>query len=130
MRDYMQPNRGIDCDPENVGRKQIILNTCSGELPNIEAGEGSLSVAEAVARTIKAEDGKVDIYAASTVLTPHADGRGRVYFFDGPRANSAKELRSVMTKLTPERRGGLLGTEQKTYVRREKVGSVSVRRTA
>lgn len=124
VRDYMQPNRGIDCDPENVGRKQVILSTCSGDVSYDDGWDQYHSIAEAVASSLKEGDDNVDIYAGRDIISEYLSAPGKIMF------KGKSDDRSATNKLVVERRGGLLGAEQKTYVRREKVNSVSVRRTA
>ncbi|MBP7858168.1 hypothetical protein KA016_03840, partial [Candidatus Saccharibacteria bacterium] len=129
VRDYMQPNRGIDSDNENIGKKQIVLRTCSGDVPYESAGRKYYSIAEALARTIKEGDENTDIYAAREVMYTAKDNEGRVILGDFPRYTIDKSTVSAANKITVERRGGLMGTEPKTFIKRTRVKSISVRKT-
>ena len=62
VRDYMQPNRGIDSDDELIGKKQLVVSACSSDKP-IRYKDGSNgSFVDKIAKLIAApSDRSVEI---------------------------------------------------------------------
>lgn len=70
VKEYMAPNRGIDSDQSLAGTKQVILHSCSGDVPaqyDTEAFRGFDSVVEAAASQTSPED-KTYLYGAEAVM--------------------------------------------------------------
>lgn len=129
VRDYMQPNRGEDSAPENIGKIQIVLLTCSGGALVWSKQKGRFargkisSVADEVAKQLVGLDARV-------IASPHetmdvTDNQGRLMFVDYDTYIKTGEARPSMQVLIPTRKG-LLG--RKTVIRRESIGGESVRK--
>lgn len=132
VRDYMQRNRETDAGEDNMGRIQVIWNSCSGDVPDVDQGITHESSAEAIAKVIASADTSADVYAAPGVLvSPSKDDQGRVVFNILENATEEKPSTSFLqaNKLVAERRGGTLGYPVKTYIRRTAVHNISVGRT-
>lgn len=123
VRNYMQPNRGIDSTTENIGKKQIILATCSGDDRNTWRSLGvSESVAEAVAVTLGISP-DTDVYASGEEMYIDQHEPGAVSFrqYDPvltPRGMSPvamRKLRLVKSRNFPD-----------GEIERAVVGSVSI----
>jgi len=128
VRDYMQPNRGIDSEAENVGRIQVILGSCNADVPYVYNGKEYPSLAETTAKAIGEADALADVYAAPGVTTvTREDARAVFRVRDNPDDNSKRAPRKRrVSRITPERRGGTLGYPKKTLINRVELDSVSV----
>lgn len=115
VSEYMQPNRGVDCTPEQVGRREVIINSCSGD---VEYMRGLPSTTELIARMAGVG---TDVYGASNVLyvspTRLAEGGSAVEF---KRKTEAGEFVGATNKVTAEGRQGILG-RTKTRLMRSRV---------
>lgn len=133
VRDFMQPNRGIDSAPENIGRVQIILNTCDGDVPMWHEGIEYPSMAEAIAKPIGDElvgRDDVDIYAAPGRAFDSEENGRMVFNVSTDPEDDESPVIQAMNRLTPESRGGLPGYPKKTVIRRRPVDGVSVRKAS
>lgn len=99
--DFMQPNRGVDSTSEQVGRREVILNSCSSD---VEFFKGIPSSSEVVARAGNRPD--TDVYGASDVMYLDERKDGAVRFAglsDEKKVISEPtfdDMRDIGTKIT------------------------------
>lgn len=107
--EYMQDSRGIDDNQELVGRRQIIIDSCSQAKPrevvrmvNGEQSVAQESTAETLAKVMSHTS--VDIYAAATPVSSRATEAGFNYW-DG----ESKAIHPA-TKMTIDEHGRIVTT--------------------
>lgn len=127
VRDYMQPNKNIyDTESENIGRIQVIIVSCSSDVPVEQDGHHYASMAEAVANRIA--DSNTDVYAPPGVAVVSRDKQRHLTFRILGGTEDDPSWSQRMSRLTTERRGGLLGYPTKIVTHRATIDSVSVGR--
>ena len=146
VRDYMQPNRGIDSDDELKGKKQLIVSACSSDKPTRFADGTNASFVEKIAQMVaypsdrSIEKGihsrrgyqkNVVLYGALEDMAEMRLENGRVGFVD----HNSETQRTVTTKRSinePKAADRIFGTSRQnisTHSIRTRKG-VPVRRTA
>lgn len=146
VRDYMQPNRGIDSDDELIGKKQVIVSACSSDKQVLLADGSRTSFLERVARMVAYPSDKamqnghskkdalqanVVFYGALQDMAEQPLENGRVGFVDQRKdGNRTVTTKRVIDELS--RIDRFLGTSRKhisTHAVRTRKG-VPVRRVS
>jgi hypothetical protein len=146
VRDFMQPNRGIDSEDELVGKKQIVVSACSSDKEAAMADGSNASFLEKIAKMVaypsnrsirkgihsrRSFQNNIVLYGALQDMAEMNLENGRVGFVD----HKSETQRTVTTKRTINELGlkaELFGTnrdEISTHSIRTRKG-VPVRRVA
>ncbi|MGV9002018.1 MAG: hypothetical protein ACOH18_03640 [Candidatus Saccharimonadaceae bacterium] len=120
--EFMQANKGIDSPAEQIGRREIIVHSCSSD---VEYVKGVPSTAEVVARATGRQD--VDVFGAADVMYLQSDARG-VRFEGRVEGDSADggEYQNIATKVTIGGKEGMFDKLARTFARSDMSESYGV----
>jgi len=130
VAEYMQDSRGVDEPQETVGRRRIILDSCSQARPSQVWRDGpddtwvdrDESTAESLA--LAANNPKLDVYAGKNVQSLHKTDRGfrMEEHIMLPKGNEVRVPMDI-THVRVDERGKLVESEiQEVVLRRDERG--------
>lgn len=129
---YMQPNKGVDCEAELIGKKQLIVHSCDGD-SMYRNGDDISSFLEQVAHAAthprdpepdKPIDNRpvldnVVLYGADTLAFGHKTPDGRAHLMDFLAKKYNNQIATATVKLTPGTT--IENTRRQQLIRRVKV---------